>query len=94
VLECAADIVGIEAILAAQALDFRKDGVSFTPEGARVVGPPVALAPGVDRAHRAVRAQVQRWTDDAVMHPVLVAAGRLVRSGVLGAHDGAARVAW
>jgi histidine ammonia-lyase len=94
VLECAADIVGIEAILAAQALDFRKDGVSFLGDGTRLVGAPVELATGIDRAHRTVRAQLQRWTDDAVMHPVLVAAGRLVRSGALGDDAGASRARW
>lgn len=82
VLECAADIVGIEAVLAAQALDFRRDGLSF-PGGVRTVGAPVTLAPGVARGHAAVRAVVARWVDDAIMHPVLAAAGRLVRSGEL-----------
>lgn len=82
VLECAADIVAIESLLAAQALDFRRAGLSF-PEGRRVEGPPVPLARGVERARLAVRGVVEHWTDDAVLHPLLVAAGTLVRSGDL-----------
>jgi len=82
VLECAADIVGIEATLAAQALDFRREGLGF-PRGLRTEGPAVTLAPGVAHAHGAVRAVIDRWVDDAVMHPVLVRAGRLIRSGGL-----------
>ncbi|MEN9785592.1 MAG: histidine ammonia-lyase [Pseudomonadota bacterium] len=82
VLECVADIVAIESVLAAQALDFRAEGVAF-PDGARVDGPRVALAQGVARGHAAVRGVVARWVDDATMHPVLSAAGALVRRGGL-----------
>jgi histidine ammonia-lyase len=86
VLECAADVVGIEALLAAQALDFRREGLGF-PGGVRTQGAPVALAPGIARAHAAVRAVTPRWTDDAILHPVLAAAGRLVRGGQLATVD-------
>ena len=77
---------GEEALLAAQALDFRREGLGF-PGGVRTQGAPVALAPGIARAHAAVRAVTPRWTDDAILHPVLAAAGRLVRGGQLATVD-------
>lgn len=86
VLECVADVVGIEALLAAQALDFRRDGVSF-PGGVRTEGPRPTLAPGVEQARAAVRAVTPRWHDDQVLHPALAAVGALVRrGGLLGGH--------
>lgn len=89
VLECVADIVGIEALLAAQALDFRRDGVSF-PNGERVQGEPIPLAPGVARAHAAVRSVAARWVDDQILHPAMHSVGRLVRAGGLGGESGGA----
>ncbi|MFZ5482579.1 MAG: HAL/PAL/TAL family ammonia-lyase [Myxococcota bacterium] len=82
-LECVADIVAIEALLAAQALDFRREGVSF-PGGVRTRGPAPTLAPGVEQARAAVRGVAPRWLDDQVLHPSLRAVGALVRGGGLG----------
>lgn len=82
VLEALADIVGIEALFAAQALDFRDEGVRFE-DGVRRQGPPLPGAPAVARAHAAVRAVVPRWREDEVMHPRIRAAGALVRAGGL-----------
>lgn len=89
VLECAADIVGIEALLAAQALDFRRRGLAF-PGGQRVEGPPAAMAPGVEAARAAVRAVTPYWDDDQILHPALAAVGTLVRSGGLAGRPGEA----
>lgn len=83
VIEALADVVGIEAMFAAQALDFRLEGVRWV-EGRRVVEPPRRLAPAVAHAHAAVRAVVPRWREDEVMHPRLRAVGELARSGGLG----------
>jgi histidine ammonia-lyase len=91
-LECAADVVAIEALLAAQALDFRRAGLSF-PEGQRVEGEPAVMAPGVEAARTAVRGVTPRWTDDAVLHPALVAVGGLVRRGELPG-QGTPEVGW
>ncbi len=87
VLECVADIVGIEALLAAQALDFRRRGLSF-PGGVRTEGPPAAIAPGVEAGRAAVRAVTAYWEDDQILHPVLDAVGTLVRSGGLSGRSG------
>ncbi len=90
VIENLADIVGIEVLLAAQALEFRREGVSF-PGGQRSVGPAVALAPAIERARALVRATTAVWRDDQILHPALAATGRLVRGGSLG---GDADAAW
>lgn len=82
-LECVADIVAIEALLAAQALEFRREGVSF-PGGERTEGPVPTLAVGVERARSAVREVTPRWMDDQIMHPAIAAVGALVRRGSLG----------
>jgi histidine ammonia-lyase len=87
VLECVADIVGIEALLAAQALDFRRRGLSF-PAGVRTEGPPPTLAPGIDAARAAVRGVTAYWDDDQILHPALAAVGALVRSGGLAGRPG------
>lgn len=80
VLEAAADIVGIELLLAAQALDWRVAGRAWQA-GALVEVPPEVLPPGVDAAWRAVRRVADVWTEDRELHPDLVAAGGLVRAG-------------
>ena len=87
VLECVADIVGIEALLAAQALDFRRRGLSF-PAGVRTEGPPPTLAPGIDAARAAVRGVTAYWDDDQILHPALAAVGALIRSGGLAGRPG------
>lgn len=82
VIEAVADIVGIEALFAAQALDFRDRGVRWV-DGRRVEEPPVPGGAGVARAHAAVRAVVPHWDEDRVMRPALQAVGALVRDGGL-----------
>ena len=89
-LEHAADVVAIEALLAAQALDFRREGVSWRGRERQSV-PPQVLPPGVARAHGVVRGVTARWLDDQVLHPDLVAVGRLVRAGAL---SGGPRAGW
>jgi histidine ammonia-lyase len=70
-IECLADVVAIELLLAAQALDLRarEDGL--------------ALPPALARAHALLRTEIPVWEDDGVLHPLLAAAGRFVRSGAL-----------
>ncbi len=82
-LENAADIAGIEALFAAQALDFRRAGIRFSA-GERIVEAPLAGAPGVERARKVVREQVAHWDDDQILEPCLSAVGALVRAGRLG----------
>lgn len=79
-LECAADIVGIEALLAAQGLEFRREGRAIMDGRLADVAPRV-LAPAIERGRAAVRAVVPRWRDDQVLHPALADAGRLIREG-------------
>lgn len=86
VLECCADIVGIEALFAAQALDFRRAGVRFHG-GQRLVEPPLAGAPGVETARKTVREVVQFWEDDQILEPCLAATSALIRSGRLPPHS-------
>jgi len=80
-IECAADIVGIEVLLAAQGLDLRARGLGHDEEGAPMDVPPVVLAPGISDLHARVRGVVAFWEDDGILHPALKAAGHLVRSG-------------
>ncbi|MSP56736.1 MAG: histidine ammonia-lyase [Myxococcales bacterium] len=81
-LENTADIAAIEALFAAQALDFRRAGVRFRGP-VREVEPPLAGAPGVEAARLRVREVVSFWEDDRILEPTLSAAGALVRSGRL-----------
>lgn len=74
-VECVADIVAIEALLAAQALDLRRLG--------RAGHPPTPPAPRIEAARATLRAEIPYWEDDGLLHPALVAAGRLVRDGAL-----------
>jgi histidine ammonia-lyase len=76
-VECVADIVGIELMLAAQGLDLRrKDGDPLAPKIA---------------AHLAtVRGSINFWEDDQVMHPDIAASGQLVRTAAM-LGDGSAR---
>lgn len=80
-LECVADIVGIEMLLAAQALDLRVRGIAFDGDGVAVEVAPITLAPEIQTLHQRVRNRIDYWEDDQVLHPVLAAAGKLVRSG-------------
>ena len=79
-VECVADIVGIELLLAAQALDLRMRGIAFDSDGNPVDAVPVKLAPSVDELHRRVRTVIPYWEDDEVLHPCLANAGRMVRT--------------
>ena len=83
--ECVADIVGIELLLAAQALDLRMRGVGFDAEGEPLDAEPVTPSPKIAELHARIRHHIDYWEDDEVLHPVLVAAGEMVRTGsVLG----------
>ena len=94
VLECVADVVGIEALLAAQALDLRQRGDRWDAEGQHQQVAPVVLAPAVDRLRAAMRADVPFWEDDGLLHPALMAAGALVRRGALCGVDGGDSGGW
>lgn len=83
VVECLADIVGIEALLAAQGLDLRRKGMAWGADGEALPAVPVPPPPGVEALRSAVRAVVPFWEDDGVLHPALRAVGELVRSGGL-----------
>lgn len=82
VLENVAEVLAIEVLVAAQGLEFRRDGTSYSG-GERVAGEPVALAPGIEALRRRVREVAPRWEDDRVMHVDQQAVARLVRSGAL-----------
>ena len=86
-IECVADIVGIEALLAAQGLDLRARGMAWDAEGAVQEAAPVVLAPAIEALRTRVRAVVPFWEDDGVLHPCLAAVGRLVRGGGLGGQE-------
>jgi histidine ammonia-lyase len=81
VLEAAADIVGIELLLAAQALDWRVAGRAWKDGAVTEVAPEV-LPDGIRAGWQAVRGVAGVWTEDRELHPDLAAVGRLVRSGV------------
>ena len=91
VLECVADIVAIEALLAAQGLDLRVQGRSWSDDGAPVQEEPVILAPGIEALRQTVRARVPFWEDDGVLHPALHAVGSMLRDGSL---DGSQLGGW
>ena len=80
-IECAADIVGIEVLLAAQGLDLRTRGLGHDEDGVPMDVPPVRLAPRIAELQARVREVILFWEDDGVLHPALQAAGTLVRGG-------------
>ena len=80
IVDCLEQIVAIELLVAAQGLDFRRDGTSFTADGDRVDGPRVELAPATERAWATIRRSVPRWVDDRVLHRDLEAVAGLVRA--------------
>ena len=82
-IECAADIVGIEVLLAAQALDLRMRGIAFDAEGKQSAVEPVKVAPAIATLHARVREVIPYWEDDDVLHPCLAAAGQMVRRGTV-----------
>ena len=69
-VECVADIVGIELMLAAQGLDLRRRSGE-------------SIAPRIAAHQQTIREVISFWEDDQVMHPDIAAAGALVRSGAL-----------
>ena len=79
-VECVADIVGIELLLAAQALDLRMRGIAFDSDGNPVNAVPIKLAPNIATLHRRVRSVIPYWEDDEVLHPCLASSGQLVRT--------------
>lgn len=83
VLECLADIVAIEALLAAQGLDLRALGRAWGPAGEPIEAPPVAPPAPIERLRATLRAEIPFWEDDGVLRPALVSVGRLVRQGAL-----------
>lgn len=82
-LRCAEDVVGIEVLLAAQALDLRIRGLAVGEDGTLGPARPQVLPAPIARAHARVRQDIAFWEDDGYLHPALVAAGALVRSGAL-----------
>ncbi len=82
VLDLVADVVAIELLTAAQGLDFRLRGEAVDAEGVLVAVEPRVPAAGTRAVFDAVRARVDRWDDDQVLHPDLVAIGQAVRDGV------------
>ena len=71
-LECLADIIAIELLLGAQALDlrFRVDGSSSPKK--------------LQKLHQEIRQRVAFWEDDEVLHPAISELSRLVRDGEIG----------
>ena len=84
-LECVADIVGIEMLLAAQALDLSERGMQWEEGEQTVRIQPSKLAGRISLYRDRIRANIPFWEDDGVMHPALEIVGRMVRHGqVLG----------
>ena len=80
-VECVADIVGIEMLLASQALDLCEHGLKWEEEGVIREIPPCDLAPEIRDRRDCIRSNVPFWEDDGVMHPALEIMGRMVRYG-------------
>ena len=70
ILECLADIVAIELLLAAQALDLRQQSDKLP------------LPKPIAEIHAHIRKDVSFWKDDQVLHPDLRTLGSYVRKGV------------
>ena len=70
ILECLADIIAIELVVGAQALDLRfKEDHEAAPKH-------------LSRLHQRIRQDVSFWEDDEVLHPALRALSVLVRKGL------------
>lgn len=88
-IECVADIVGIEVLLGAQALDLCESGLEWQENGRMERIEPTPLAPKIREVRDRVRAVVPFWEDDGVLHPALESVGRMIRRGeVLGELSG------
>jgi len=83
VIEALAEILSIEALCAAQALDFRFEGAHFTANGEKQIGPPRKAASAVQKAHDTIRSVSKRWTIDRVMHLELEACSAMLRRSEL-----------
>ncbi len=68
-LECLADIIAIELLLGAQALDLRQrdDGYQAPKQ--------------LQKLHQAIRQKVEFWDDDDVLHPAISSLSQMVRDG-------------
>ncbi|MEL6348635.1 MAG: aromatic amino acid lyase [Myxococcota bacterium] len=82
-IECLADIVGIELLLAAQGLDMRMRGHAWDRNGLPIPAEPVTIAPKLAEIHTQIRKTVPFWEDDEILHPTINALGAMVRSGTL-----------
>jgi histidine ammonia-lyase len=82
-IECVADIVGIEMLVAAQALDLCEQGLEWQEDGKSMKLEPSELAPRIGEVRDRVRGEVPFWEDDNVLHPALESVGRMVRRGTL-----------
>lgn len=83
ILDALSEIIGIEAICAAQALDFRLEGVFFNANGEKQIGSQQQAAAAVQRTHSTIRGASKRWMSDRVMHLELKACSNLIRGGEL-----------
>ena len=83
ILDALSEILGIEALCAAQALDFRIEGASFSADGERQNGERLSPTQAVKRAHKAIRNISPSWTTDRVLHLELQASAALIRGGGL-----------
>ena len=83
IIEAVAEILSIEALCAAQALDFRFEGAHFTSNGEKQIGHPRKAASAVQKAHDTLRSVSKRWTVDRVMHLELEACSAMLRRGEL-----------
>lgn len=69
-LECLADVIAIELLVGAQALDLRfKDDELSAPYH-------------LQNLHETIRRSVQFWNDDEVLHPAIRALSNMVRQGI------------
>jgi histidine ammonia-lyase len=83
ILDALSEIIGIEALCAAQALDFRLEGAIFNAKGEKQIGPKARAASAVKRTHNTIRKASKRWTIDRVLHLELQASSTLIRQGEL-----------
>lgn len=84
IAECLADVLAIELLCGAQGLDFHLSGEAIDAQGRLVEVTPCIPGEGTLGLWQEVRALVERWDDDRVLHPDLVVLGRAVREGVFG----------
>ena len=83
ILDALAEILGIEALCAAQALDFRIEGAHFDADGKKQIGPSLRPSKSVQVSHETVRKVSAQWTIDRVLHLEIQACAKLLRNGDL-----------